>query len=161
MTVTDREGLGAEGARSPRAAFAAAIRVYEEMRDTRDMEPAQRRYLIRFGVGMAVYVALLAAALALAGVLPEPAKPWSILLVVPAIGIIVWAVCAYWAEADEFPRKLLIESAGLAFTVSAPLLATAGILDLVGAVRVPFIAAFVVLMSAWGLCMAVLHRRYR
>lgn len=125
------------------------------------MEPAQRRYLIRFGVGMAVYVALLAAALALAGVLPEPAKPWSILLVVPAIGIIVWAVCAYWAEADEFPRKLLIESAGLAFTVSAPLLATAGILDLVGAVRVPFIAAFVVLMSAWGLCMAVLHRRYR
>ena len=56
------------------------------------MEPAQRRYLIRFGVGMAVYVALLAAALALAGVLPEPAKPWSILLVVPAIGIIVWAV---------------------------------------------------------------------
>ena len=118
------------------------------------MEPAQRRYLIRFGVGMAVYVALLAAALALAGVLPEPAKPWS-------IGIIVWAVCAYWAEADEFPRKLLIESAGLAFTVSAPLLATAGILDLVGAVRVPFIAAFVVLMSAWGLCMAVLQRRYR
>lgn len=161
MTVAAREGLGAEGARSPRAAFAAAIRVYEEMRDTRDMEPAQRRYLIRFGVGMAVYVALLAAALALAGVLPEPAKPWSILLVVPAIGIIVWAVCAYWAEADEFPRKLLIESAGLAFTVSAPLLATAGILDLVGAVRVPFIAAFVVLMSAWGLCMAVLHRRYR
>ena len=161
MTATDREGLGAEGARSPRAAFAAAIRVCEEMRDTRDMEPAQRRYLIRFGVGMAVYVALLAAALALAGVLPEPAKPWSILLVVPAIGIIVWAVCAYWAEADEFPRKLLIESAGLAFTVSAPLLATAGILDLVGAVRVPFIAAFVVLMSAWGLCMAVLQRRYR
>lgn len=122
------------------------------------MEPAQRRYLIRFGVGMAVYVALLAAALALAEVLPEPARPWSILLVVPAIGIIVWA---YWAEADEFPRKLIIESAGLAFTVSAPLLATAGILDLVGAVRVPFIAAFVVLMSAWGLCMAVLQRRYR
>ena len=79
----------------------------------------------------------------------------------PGIGIIVWAVCAYWAEADEFPRKLLIESAGLAFTVSTPLLATAGILDLVGAVRVPFIAAFVVLMSAWGLCMAVLQRRYR
>lgn len=125
------------------------------------MEPAQRRYLIRFGVGMAVYVALLAAALALAEVLPEPARPWSILLVVPAIGIIVWAVWAYWAEADEFPRKLIIESAGLAFTVSAPLLATAGILDLVGAVRVPFIAAFVVLMSAWGLCMAVLQRRYR
>ena len=125
------------------------------------MEPAQRRYLIRFGVGMAVYVALFAAALVLAGVLPEPARPWSILLVVPAIGIIVWAVWAYWAEADEFPRKLIIEFAGLAFTVSAPLLATAGILDLVGAVRVPFIAAFAVLMSAWGLCMAVLQRRYR
>lgn len=122
------------------------------------MTPAMR-YGVRFGVGMAFYPVGLTLALILRSNGVD--HWWPMLFTLPAVGIITWAVVAYYREADEFEQRKLGESFVLAFGLGVPTLLVLGLLEAFGGPQVSTIIAFVVMMASWLLGSLVANRRYR
>ena len=89
-------------------------------------QPSWRRYIVRYCLGMAVYVALLAPVVLAAYHHVLPGRPWIYLATAsPAVGVaaVVWSMLRYLEEeADEYQRLLnvraFIAAAGLVLVVT-------------------------------------------
>ena len=86
------------------------------MKGVSHMEPATRRYLVRFSVGMASYCVLLVAALLIGRAMAPPWRALSALVVLPAVVLIVRAIMLHWRETDELARSLMVESLAIGYS---------------------------------------------
>ncbi|EPH03319.1 hypothetical protein HMPREF1531_01378 [Propionibacterium sp. oral taxon 192 str. F0372] len=126
------------------------------------MTPSAKRYLIRFGVAMGLYLVGLPLAIWL-GTLAGSNNPWrfvAYLLVAPSVVLVIRAVRLLVVEADELQSRKLVESLAIAFAGGSVLTFSWGLLETVGAPSLPIIWAMPVYMACWGLATIVVSRRY-
>ncbi|MGO1285672.1 MAG: hypothetical protein ACTHWF_07075 [Brachybacterium sp.] len=120
---------------------------------------ANRIFFLRFGLGMALYLA----ALFLAYVAEGSGFPAWIpaLLVVPAVLLVAWANIDMYRSGDEFERRKIAEAILIAFVISTSLILAVGVLQFYLLPAVNWIFAFAILMGSWllgTLVSAVRHR---
>lgn len=125
------------------------------------MTDPSRRYLIRMAVATVVYLILLGFMFVLIKVLPPAGDPWTVLMVLPPVGLFVRAMRGLWEESDEFNRRKMLEALATGFAIGVPLLVPLGIMDLVTNTHIPFIVSFGILMGAWALGGVLSALRYR
>lgn len=130
------------------------------MRRIRDMEPATRHYLIRFGAAVAVYCALLAVALLVGRALDPPWRMLGALIVLPSVVLIVRAIMQYWREVDELARSIMVDSLAIGFAVGTPLILVIGVFQAFGLADLSFMWAYALLMASWMLGAFLARRRY-
>ncbi len=117
------------------------------------------RYLVRFSLGMALYLVTLFIAIAMrnAGI-----GTWqSGLLTLPSVAIIAWAVIAFYRESDEFAQRQLGESFIIGFAIGVPLLLVVGLLEMFGGPHLNWMFAFGIMMTGWLIGSIVSAVRYR
>lgn len=119
------------------------------------------RYIGRLITGIAVYVAGLVGAAAIVHTAGEGPGVLPGLLTLPGIAIVVWAVLAYYGEADEFERRKLGEAILIGFLVGVPVILAVGVLQYFGLPPINWMGAYVILMTAWLLGAVVTAIRYR
>ena len=124
------------------------------------MEPATRRYLVRFSVGMVSYCVLLVAALLIGRATAPPWRALSALVVLPAIVLIVRAIMLHWRETDELARSLMVESLAIGFAVGTPIILVIGLFQAFGLADLSFMWAYGILMVGWLLGAFLARRRY-
>ncbi len=124
------------------------------------MEPATRRYLVRFSVGMASYCVLLVAALLIGRAMAPPWRALSALVVLPAVVLIVRAIMLHWRETDELARSLMVESLAIGFAVGTPIILVIGLFQAFGLADLSFLWAYGILMGGWMLGAFLARRRY-
>jgi hypothetical protein len=122
------------------------------------MSPAAR-YLVRFSVGMALYVVGLLAATALWS--HHVPGPVALLLTLPGIAVIVWAVIAHFRGSDEFEQRKMGESFTFAFALGVPVVLALGLWESFGGPHLNAIVDFMILMAAWLVGAIVSNLRYR
>lgn len=121
-----------------------------------------KRYLLRFTLGMAGYVILLFVAIFIGQSMGAGLGRVLIgLLPIPAILFVAWAAILYSREADEFARRQLNESLAIGFAFGSAIVASYGVLDSFGAPRVSVIWAFAAYMMCWLVGSFIVARRYR
>lgn len=117
------------------------------------------RYLVRFFSGMALYMIALPIGLMMRG---SGLPAWlPLLLTLPAIVLITWAVVAYFRESDELEQRKLGESFTTAFGLGMPVVLTLGLWESFGGPDLTPMLAFFVLMMAWAIGAGVAAMRYR
>lgn len=124
------------------------------------MEPATRRYLVRFSVGMTSYCVLLVAALLIGRAMAPPWRILGALAVLPAVVLIVRAIMLHWRETDELARSLMVESLAIGFAVGTPIILVIGLLQAFGLADLSFLWAYGILMGGWLLGAFLARRRY-
>lgn len=125
---------------------------------TRKRTPAAR-YTVRFCVGMGLYCVTLVIALTMhnAGV-----GSWQpMLLTLPGVAVLGWAVIAFYRESDEFVQRKLGESFITGFAVGVPGLLVIGLLESFGGPHLSWMIAFAVMMTGWLIGSVVSGIRYR
>lgn len=121
-----------------------------------------RRYTVRFVIAMVSYVVLLLVGLTIARAVPE--SPWryaAVLLPVPAVVALTWALWRFVVEADELQARMLLEALGIAVAGSAICSFTYGMLQLVGAPQLGWIWVVPLLMAWFGVGAIASSVRYR
>lgn len=124
------------------------------------MEPATRRYLVRFSVGMVSYCVLLVVALLIGRAMAPPWRILGALAVLPAVVLIVRAIMLHWRETDELARSLMVESLAIGFAVGTPIILVIGLLQAFGLADLSFLWAYGILMGGWLLGAFLARRRY-
>lgn len=133
-----------------------------EPKPTRSLTPASRRYTIRFSIGMALYLVTLFVAVALRNAGVGGDTPWLLgMITLPAVGIVTWALVAFYRESDEFEQRKLGDSFVCAFGLGVPLLLTIGLLESFGGPHLNWMLAFSIMMAAWLVGSLVANLRYR
>ena len=125
---------------------------------SRKSSPATR-YVIRMGIGIALYVATLFAAIAMQNAGIGSWQP--MLLTLPSVAVIAWAIIAFYRESDEFAQRQLGESFIIGFAVGVPLLLVVGLLEMFGGPHLNWMIAFGVMMTGWLIGSLVSSVRYR
>jgi len=132
-----------------------------------DVTPAlRRRYLREFMPAIIGYVVALFLSLWLLKRVDAPAMRALIaLLPVPAIALAMRAIMRRIRDADELQRRIELEAVSIASAFVSLAYLAAGFLQRAGVVDVPssmaMIWVFPLLCFTFGLCRAVLSRRYR
>lgn len=119
----------------------------------------QARYLVRFSLGMVLYIITLFTAVAMhnAGI-----GTWQAgLLTLPSVAIIAWAVIAFYRESDEFSQRKLGESFIIGFAIGVPVVLVFGLLESFGGPHLNGMVSFGVLMTGWLIGSIVAGIRYR
>lgn len=124
------------------------------------MEPATRRYLVRFSVGMVSYCVLLVAALLIGRAMAPPWRILGALAVLPAVVLIMRAIMLHWRETDELARSLMVESLAIGFAVGTPIILVIGLFQAFGLADLSFLWAYGILMGGWLLGAFLARRRY-
>ena len=125
---------------------------------SRKSSPATR-YVIRMGIGIALYVATLFAAIAMQNAGIGSWQP--MLLTLPSVAVIAWAIIAFYRESDEFAQRQLGESFIIGFAIGVPLLLVVGLLEMFGGPHLNWMIAFGVMMTGWLIGSLVSSVRYR
>lgn len=123
---------------------------------------APRRYLIRFGISIAAYCVLLPLGLWLATALAD--SPWRfavVLLPLPAVAGIVWAMWRFVTESDEMQARIQLEALAVAVAGSVLTGFTYGQLETVGAPHIPWIWIVPLIGAWWGIGGAIAAVRRR
>ena len=128
-------------------------------RDPRRTMSPSARYNARFAAGMVLYALTLAAALVMRGAGIGTWQP--MLLTLPSVAVMAWAVVAYYRESDEFAQRKLAESFIIAFAVGVPTLLVIGLLESFGGPHLNWMVAFAVMMAGWLVGSLVANARYR
>ena len=123
--------------------------------DLGEMEPATRRYLVRFFAAMAAYCVLLAVALLVGRAV---APPWRMLGVL--VVLLVRAIMLHWRDVDELARSLMVESLAIGFAVGTPIILVIGLFQAFGLADLSFMWAYAILMAGWLLGAFLARRRY-
>ena len=122
---------------------------------------SDRSYLVRFGIGMGLYVILLVVALLVTRAVPD--SPWRfvlMLLPVPALILVVRAVGLFLREADELQSRILLESLGIGFAGGSVITFTWGLMQTVGAPAINWTLVFPIYAGCWLIGRLVAGRRY-
>ncbi|HIT74932.1 MAG TPA: hypothetical protein IAA98_05045 [Candidatus Avipropionibacterium avicola] len=120
-----------------------------------------RRYATRFTIGMATYVVLLVVALLAADRLDGIARMLVMLLPVPGVLLVAWALWRYLVDADEMVRRDQLVSLALAFGLGSIITFTYGLLQLAGAPELGWVWVFPVYAGCWLLAHLVQTLRNR
>lgn len=127
--------------------------------------PAARRYLRRFSIVTAIYIALVAANMAATHVFAPPLEVEAALAVIAALPIIAMLMVLglyLREETDEFVRDRLILSMFIGLGVLLSLSSLLGMLQFSGVVgSLPVFLAFPIWCGAWGIAQTVLAWRDR
>jgi len=118
-----------------------------------------RRYARRFVIGITAYVVLLVAALLLAHLVDGVVRALVMLLPVPAIVVIAWALWRYLVDSDEMVRRDQLVSLAIAFGLGSVITFTYGLLQTAGAPAVSWLFVLPVYAFCW--LAAVLVQRIR
>ncbi|MDO5285666.1 MAG: hypothetical protein Q4G45_02440 [Actinomycetia bacterium] len=125
------------------------------------MTTAGRAYVRRLTIAMASYTALLLVALLLANRLSPGLLRYAVmLLVVPPMLGVVWAVVRLLREADEFQSRSLLESLAIAFAGGSLTCFTYGLLEVVGAPHLSWMLVWAVYAAWWLVGSLVVRRHY-
>lgn len=127
-------------------------------RPRRKATPAAR-YGARFGVGIGLYTASLVIAVILRN---QGIGTWQpMLLTLPSVAILAWAIIAFYRESDEFVQRKLGESFIIGFAIGVPVLLVIGLLESFGGPHLNWMTAFAVMMTGWLIGSVVSSIRYR
>lgn len=112
---------------------------------------AARRYLLELLGSVAVYTALLVAALTFG----EPMQPglWRILVLASPMlgfGLMFWALVRQYRRMDEFIRRLFLENATMAAAVTVGLTFTYGFLEVAGYPKLSMFSVWMLMGASWG-----------
>lgn len=121
---------------------------------------ANRRYLLRFGLAMGLYVITLPLSLAL---IPHAGSwRWAIVLIpVIPFAAVGWAVWRFLIETDELARKIQVEALAIAFAAGSVLTFGYGMLQLAGAPKISWLFVWPVYAACWLVGSLVAKARYR
>ncbi len=125
---------------------------------SRKSSPA-KRYMLRMGIGVALYVATLFGAIAMQNAGIGTWQP--MLLTLPSVAVQAWAVIAFYRESDEFAQKQLGESFIIGFAIGVPLLLVVGLLESLGGPHLNWMIAFSIMMTGWVIGSIISSVRYR
>ena len=128
--------------------------------DLWEMEPATRRYLVRFFAAMAAYCVLLAVALLVGRAVAPPWRMLGVLVVLPSVVLLVRAIMLHWRDVDELARSLMVESLAIGFAVGTPIILVIGLFQAFGLADLSFMWAYGILMVGWLLGAFLARRRY-
>ena len=121
-----------------------------------------KRYLVRFLIGMTSYMILLVVAILIGEPMGEGlGRVLMGLLPIPALLFVAWAAIQFSREADEFARRQLNESLAIGFAFGSALVASYGVLDSFGAPQLSWMWAFSTYMMCWLIGSLVVRLRYR
>ena len=121
------------------------------------------RYIIEFGLSMAVYSLLLV----LSNWLVRRFDPDGLALVlvtlmpVLAVGLITWAVLREMARLDELQRRIQLDALAFSFAGTAVLTVSWAFAEKAGLSRLPTFAVWPFMGSLWIIGVCIGRRRYR
>ena len=125
------------------------------------MRAPTKRYAVRFVIVMVAYAVLLVAALLIAPVVGEGWPRYLVMLLpLPAVIGIVWAVLRYMREADEFEGRTLTESLAVGFAGGSVTTFTYGLLQIAGAPALNWTFVWAVYAAWWLIGRIIVGRRY-
>lgn len=120
-----------------------------------------RRYLRRLVAAVLAYGVLLTVALLVAGQLSGVPKILIMLVPVPALLAVVWAVTGYLRGVDEMLRERLLHSLALGFGIGSVLTFSYGLMQSAGAPALPWTLVWPVYAASWLVATAIVWRRGR
>ena len=120
-----------------------------------------RRYLVRLALAVVGYGVLLAGSLLIAQQLSGPGRIAVMLVPVPALLAVVWAVARYLREVDEMLRDRLLRSLALGFAIGSVLTFSYGLMQAVGAPEVPWTMVWPVYAVSWLVATLLVWQRDR
>lgn len=124
------------------------------------MSDLTKNYGRRLGVALAVYVVSLIVVWLVVDRLPGPGRFAAVALAIPSLVLMVRAVWLYAKESDELQRRQLLESLAIAFAVGSLVTFTWGLMETVGAPRLPIMMAMPVYFVAWAIAQVIVQRQY-
>lgn len=124
----------------------------------RKLTPAAR-YSIRIGIGVVLYLIGLFVAIDLSEAGIGSWQP--MLLTLPGVAVLAWAIVAFYRESDEFAQRQLGESFIIGFAIGVPLLLVVGLLEVFGGPHLNWMIAFSVMMGGWLIGSIVARIQYR
>jgi len=111
-----------------------------------------RAYQIELWTSIAVYAVLLVGSIKLARPMPEG---WlrTALLVLPMLGfaLMIRAIVRHVARIDEYQRRFMLESTGIAFAITGAATFSYGFLETAGFPRLSMFSVWMVMGASWGL----------
>lgn len=122
----------------------------------------QHRYLKELGLAMALYIALLVAAISLGKDMP-PGAARTALLLSPMLAFLLAlrAVVRRVRTSDEFIRKTTLEHLAIAAAVTAGCTFTYGFLEIAGFPKLSMFVVWPLMAAAWVGTMAIDYMRNR
>jgi hypothetical protein len=111
-----------------------------------------RMYLMELGGSLAVYMALLFAALHFGRPMAEGAAR-SLVLISPMIGFVLmlWTIGRHFGRIDEYMRMRLLENISIAAGITAGVTFTYGFLETAGLPKLSMFTVWVILCGSVGL----------
>ena len=108
-----------------------------------------RRYAIRFVIGILSYAVLLVVAIVLAPHVHDGLRMLVMLLPVPGILVIAWALWRYLRDSDEMVRRDQLVALALAFGIGSMITFSYGLLQLAGAPQLSWMWVWPVYAGCW------------
>jgi hypothetical protein len=109
-----------------------------------------RAYQLELWTAIAVYAVLLIGSITLARPMPEgPLR--TALLVLPMLGfaLMIRAIVRHVARIDEYQRRRMLESIGIAFAITGAVTFSYGFLETAGFPRLSMFSVWIVMGASW------------
>ena len=119
-----------------------------------------RRYARDLGLALGGYAVLLVVALLLLRVVGGPARWLIVLLPVPALVAVVWAVVRNIRASDELQGRITTEAVAIGFALGSVITFSYGLLQLVGAPPLSWLWVWPVYAGSWLVGLVIAKRRY-
>jgi len=111
-----------------------------------------RAYLTELFVSITVYAVLLVGSILIARPMADSLLR-TVLLLLPMLGfaLMIRAIVRHVARIDEYLRRRLLESTGIAFAITGALTFSYGFLETAGFPRLSMFSVWMVMGASWGL----------
>ena len=124
-------------------------------------ESSGRRYAIELAAVLAGYVVLLIISMIVLRTVGDSPLRWlAVLLPVPAVVGVAWAVLRRIRRSDELQSRISVESLAIGFAIGSLVTFTYGFLQLAGAPQLSWFFVWPVYAVGWLIGLAVTRRRY-
>lgn len=120
-----------------------------------------RRYALELAAVLVGYGVLLAASMILLRAAGDGPLRWiAVLLPVPAIIAVAWAVLRQIRRSDELQSRISVESLAIGFAIGSLVTFSYGFLQLAGAPQLSWFFVWPVYAAGWLIGVAITRRRY-